>query len=177
MVGLFGKPSGARLFWAQALREPTLLRTLLAKRCAFALEPSMDTTWSALIIDDDPGVRQSMRLCLEADNARVMGVATSAGALEALDRGYFDVIFLDLWLQSESGLTVLPEILRRQPGIGVVVITAFASFETAVEAMRLGAVDYLPKPFTPEQVRHAGYAIPAVSGKGRPPGTNRSPNR
>ena len=115
----------------------------------------MDTTWSALIIDDDPGVRQSMRLCLEADNARVMGVATSAGALEALDRGYFDVIFLDLWLQSESGLTVLPEILRRQPGIGVVVITAFASFETAVEAMRLGAVDYLPKPFTPEQVRHA----------------------
>jgi two-component system, NtrC family, response regulator AlgB len=58
-------------------------------------------------------------------------------------------------LQSESGLTVLPEIIRRQLGIGVVVITAFASFETAVEAMRLGAVDYLPKPFTPEQVRHA----------------------
>jgi two-component system, NtrC family, response regulator AlgB len=123
----------------------------------------MDTTWSALIIDDDPGVRQSMRLCLEADNARVMGVATSAGALEALDRGYFDVIFLDLWLQSESGLTVLPEILRRQPGIGVVVITAFASFETAVEAMRLGAVDYLPKPFTPEQVRHAARRVVAAS--------------
>jgi NtrC-family two-component system response regulator AlgB len=83
--------------------------------------------------------------------------------LEALDRGYFDVIFLDLWLQSESGLTVLPEILRRQPGIGVVVITAFASFETAVEAMRLGAVDYLPKPFTPEQVRHAARRVVAAS--------------
>jgi two-component system, NtrC family, response regulator AlgB len=123
----------------------------------------MDTTWSALIVDDDPGVRQSMRLCLEADNARVMGVATSASALEALDRGYFDVVFLDLWLQSESGLTVLPEILRRQPGIGVVVITAFASFETAVEAMRLGAVDYLPKPFTPEQVRHAARRVVAAS--------------
>ena len=123
----------------------------------------MDTTWSALVVDDDPGVRQSMRLCLEADNARVMGVATSAGALEALDRGYFDVVFLDLWLQSESGLTVLPEILRRQPGIGVVVITAFASFETAVEAMRLGAVDYLPKPFTPEQVRHAARRVVAAS--------------
>jgi len=123
----------------------------------------MDTTWSALIVDDDPGVRQSMRLCLEADNARVMGVATSAGALEAIDRGYFDVVFLDLWLQSESGLTVLPEIIRRQPGIGVVVITAFASFETAVEAMRLGAVDYLPKPFTPEQVRHAARRVVAAS--------------
>jgi NtrC-family two-component system response regulator AlgB len=58
-----------------------------------------------------------------------------------------------------TGLNALPEIIRRQPGIGVVVITAFASFETAVEAMRLGAVDYLPKPFTPEQVRHAARRV------------------
>ncbi len=123
----------------------------------------MDTNWSVLIVDDDPGVRQSMRLCLEVDNSRVMAVATSAGALEAVERGYFNVVFLDLWLQSESGLTVLPEIIRRQPGIGVVVITAFASFETAVEAMRLGAVDYLPKPFTPEQVRHAAQRVAAAS--------------
>jgi two-component system, NtrC family, response regulator AlgB len=121
----------------------------------------MDTNWSALIVDDDPGVRQSIRLCLEADDARVMGVATSVGALEAIDRAYFDVVFLDLWLQSESGLDLLPEIIRRQPGIGVVVITAFATFETAVEAMRLGAVDYLPKPFTPEQVRHAARRVVA----------------
>ena len=119
----------------------------------------MDTAWSALIIDDDPGVRQSVRLCLEVDNARVLGVGTSAGALEALERSRFDVVFLDLWLQAESGLTVLPEILRRQPGIGVIVITAFASFETAVEAMKLGAMDYLPKPFTPEQVRHAARRV------------------
>jgi two-component system, NtrC family, response regulator AlgB len=122
----------------------------------------MDTTWSALIIDDDPGVRQSVRLCLEVDNARVLGVGTSAGALEALERSRFDVVFLDLWLQAESGLTVLPEILRRQPGIGVIVITAFASFETAVEAMKLGAMDYLPKPFTPEQVRHAARRVVAA---------------
>jgi two-component system, NtrC family, response regulator AlgB len=119
----------------------------------------MDTAWSALIIDDDPGVRQSVRLCLETDNARVMGVATSAGALEALERTKFDVVFLDLWLQTESGLSVLPEILRRQAGVGVVVITAFASFETAVEAMKLGAADYLPKPFTPEQLRHAARRV------------------
>jgi two-component system, NtrC family, response regulator AlgB len=119
----------------------------------------METAWSALVIDDDPGVRQSLRLCLEADSARVLGVGTSTGALEALERSRFDVVFLDLWLQSESGLNVLPEILRRQAGIGVIVITAFASFETAVEAMRLGAVDYLPKPFTPEQVRHAAQRV------------------
>src|SRR5262249_14788288 len=116
----------------------------------------MDSSWSALVIDDDPGVRQSLRLCLEADNARVQHVATSAGGLVALERSRFDVVFLDLWLGSESGLSVLPEILRRQPGVGVIVVTAFASYETAVEAMKLGAVDYLPKPFTPEQGRTAG---------------------
>ena len=56
----------------------------------------MDTAWSALIIDDDPGVRQSMRLCLESDGARVLGVATASGALDALERSRFDVVFLDL---------------------------------------------------------------------------------
>src|SRR5215471_9541519 len=123
----------------------------------------MAASWSALIVDDDPGVRQSVRLCLEVDNARVLGVGTSAGALEALERSRFDVVFLDLWLQAESGLTVLPEILRRQPGIGVIVITAFASFETAVEAMKLGAMDYLPKPFTPEQVRAVARRVVAAN--------------
>jgi NtrC-family two-component system response regulator AlgB len=119
----------------------------------------METTWSALIIDDDPGVRQSLRLCLESDQARALGVGTASGALDALDRARFDVVFLDLWLQSEQGLALLPEILRRQPGVGVIVITAFATFETAVEAMKMGAVDYLPKPFTPSQVRAAARRV------------------
>lgn len=119
----------------------------------------MKSNWTALVVDDDPGIRQSLRLCLEADGGRVLGVGTPSGALEALDRGRFDVVFLDLWLQSDSGLGLLPEILRRQAGVGVIVITAFATFETAVEAMKLGAVDYLPKPFTPEQVRAAARRV------------------
>jgi NtrC-family two-component system response regulator AlgB len=115
----------------------------------------MTSPTSVLIVDDDPGVRQSLRLCLEAGGARVLGVGTPSGALEALERGNFDVVLLDLWLGAESGLDALPEILRRRPGVAVVVITAFATFESAVQAMKLGAVDYLPKPFTPDQVRHA----------------------
>ncbi len=109
--------------------------------------------WSALIIDDDANIRQSIRLCLEPEEAKVLGVASAQAALEALDRAPFDVVLLDLWLGSDSGLAALPEILRRQPGIGVIVITAFASIETAVQAIRAGAVDYLPKPFSPDQVR------------------------
>jgi NtrC-family two-component system response regulator AlgB len=123
---------------------------------------TVEDTWSALIIDDDPGVRQSLRLCLESDQARVLGVGTSSGALDALDRGRFDVVFLDLWLQAESGLALLPEVLRRQPEVGVIVITAYATFESAVEAMKRGAVDYLPKPFTPEQVRAAARRVVAA---------------
>lgn len=115
--------------------------------------------YTALLIDDDAAIRQSMRLCLEAEHARVIQVGTSSGGLEALQRSRINVVFLDLWLGSESGLTVLPEILRRQPGIGVIVVTAFATYESAVEAMKLGAVDYLPKPFPPEQVRNAARRV------------------
>ncbi len=115
--------------------------------------------WTALVIDDDPGIRQSLRLCLEVSGAHVLGVATAEAALEALDRGQFDVVFLDLWLGSDSGLAALPEIIRRQPGVGVVVVTAYASIESAVEAVRAGAVDYLPKPFSPDQVRLAAERV------------------
>jgi len=118
--------------------------------------------WSALVVDDDPGVRQSVRLCLEADGARVLGVGSTRAALEALERGRFDVILLDLWLGRDSGLTAIPQMLAAHPGVGIVVITAYATFETAVEAMRLGAIDYVPKPFTPEQVRHATRRVIAT---------------
>lgn len=112
-------------------------------------------TAAALVVDDDPGVRQSLRLCLEATGARVLGVGTARAALAALDRASFDVVLLDLWLGQDSGLDTLPEILHRQPGAGVIVITAFATYESAVEAMKRGAADYLPKPFSPDQVRLA----------------------
>jgi NtrC-family two-component system response regulator AlgB len=117
--------------------------------------PNDAPSWSALVVDDDAGIRQSLRLCLEAAGGRVLGVGTSAAALEALDRATYDVVLLDLWLGAESSIEAIPEVLHRQPAIGIIMITAFASFDTAVEAMRRGAADYLPKPFTPEQVRLA----------------------
>lgn len=111
-----------------------------------------DADGAALVIDDDPGIRQSLRLCLETSFGRVVGVGTAAAALEAASRAVFDVVLLDLWLGSTSGLAILPELVRRAP---VVVITAHASCESAVDAMKRGAVDYLSKPFAPAQVRAA----------------------
>jgi two-component system, NtrC family, response regulator AlgB len=115
--------------------------------------------WSVLVVDDDAGVRQSLRLCLEAAGARVLGVATGGAALEALDRGHFNVVFLDLWLGADAGLELLPEMLARQPDLGVIVVTAFASIESAVDAIKRGAVDYVPKPFTPDQIRLAANRV------------------
>jgi NtrC-family two-component system response regulator AlgB len=117
------------------------------------------TPWAALVVDDDAGVRQSLRLCLESAGARVLGVATGNAALEALDRSHFDVVFLDLWLGPEAGMDLLPELLQHQGDVGVIVVTAFASIESAVDAIKRGAVDYIPKPFTPDQIRLTAHRV------------------
>src|SRR5262249_54938241 len=98
-------------------------------------------------------LRKSLRLGLETMNHRVTEARDAAQAQEVLGHGLFDVAFLDLRLGREQGLDLLPTLLRLAPGLAVVVITAYATIETAVEAMRRGAADYLPKPFTPDQLR------------------------
>jgi NtrC-family two-component system response regulator AlgB len=106
-----------------------------------------------LVIDDEKNIRRTMALAIESMEHEVVCVASGAEAFKELRSAAFQVVFLDLKLHQESGLEVLPEILRLAPQVAVVMITAFASIETAVEAMRLGAFDYLPKPCTPDQVR------------------------
>jgi NtrC-family two-component system response regulator AlgB len=78
---------------------------------------------------------------------------TGARALKLVETEGFDVCFLDVKLGAEDGLQVLEKLLQGAPGLAVVMFTAFASIATAVEAMRRGAFDFIPKPFTPEQIR------------------------
>ena len=106
-----------------------------------------------LVVDDEKNIRRTMAMALESMDHEVFCVATGAEALKELKNAAFEVVFLDLKLHQESGLEVLGEILRLAPQAAVVIVTAFASIETAVEAMRRGAFDYLPKPCTPDQVR------------------------
>jgi two-component system, NtrC family, response regulator AlgB len=106
-----------------------------------------------LVIDDEKTIRRTMAMAIESMEHEVVCAASGVEAFKELKSTTFDAVFLDLKLQRESGLDVLGEILRLEPDAAVVIITAFASIETAVEAMRLGAFDYLPKPCTPEQVR------------------------
>jgi NtrC-family two-component system response regulator AlgB len=107
-----------------------------------------------LIVDDEKNIRMTLALCLDGLGCKVEQASNSAAALEALRIEPFDLAFCDLRLGQESGLDLIPRLLAERPGLEVVVITAYATIDTAVEAMRRGAKDYLPKPFTPAQIRH-----------------------
>ena len=106
-----------------------------------------------LVIDDDASLRRTLRMSLEVFGHRAVEARDSAQALELLGRRPFEVALLDLRLAQEQGLDLLPRLLALAPGLQVVMVTAYATIETAVEAMRRGAFDYLPKPFTPDQLR------------------------
>jgi NtrC-family two-component system response regulator AlgB len=106
-----------------------------------------------LVVDDERNIRRTMAMALESMEHDVVCVASGTEAFRELKSAAFDVVFLDLKLHQENGLDLLEEILRLAPQAAVVIVTAFASIETAVEAMRRGAFDYLPKPCTPDQVR------------------------
>jgi NtrC-family two-component system response regulator AlgB len=106
-----------------------------------------------LLIDDDQGLRKTLRLTLETLGHQVTEAADGAQAQNLLAHRLFDLALLDLRLGRERGLDLLPTLLRLAPGLAVIVMTAYATIETAVEAIRGGAMDYLPKPFTPNQLR------------------------
>ncbi len=106
-----------------------------------------------LIVDDEADIRKTLAVCLESRGHRVIAVSNGKDAQLETDRQVFDFAFVDLRLGTENGLDLIPPILGACPWIKIVVITAYASIDTAVEAMRRGATDYIPKPFTPEQVQ------------------------
>ena len=105
-----------------------------------------------LILDDELEIRRTLTTCLELGGHRVTSCANPREALDELSRSPFDLVFLDLRLGLDDGMKYLPNILAIGAGAQVVVITAYASVATAVEAMKAGATDYLSKPFTPAQV-------------------------
>jgi two-component system, NtrC family, response regulator AlgB len=106
----------------------------------------------ALIVDDEANIRKTLRVCLESRGCHVTAVSNASDALAESSRQVYDLGFVDLRLGTESGLDLITALLGACPWIKIVVITAYASIETAVEAMRRGATDYIPKPFTPDQV-------------------------
>jgi NtrC-family two-component system response regulator AlgB len=106
-----------------------------------------------LIIDDEINIRKTLSICIENEGYNVTGVGNARDAIEATERQVYDIVFLDMRLGLDNGLDLITTLLAASPWLKIVVITAYASIETAVEAIRLGASDYVPKPFKPDQIR------------------------
>ena len=107
-----------------------------------------------LIVDDEPGIRESLRGVLEDDGLVCEAVETGEGALEELRRQSYDVVLLDVWLPGMDGLETLSRIqeIPAEDRPEVVVISGHGTIETAVRATKLGAFDFLEKPLTIEKV-------------------------
>jgi len=107
-----------------------------------------------LVVDDEKNIRTTLSLCLEQLGCDVTAVSSLQGALEAIAKHPYELAFLDIRLGEASGLDLIPKLLMDRPNLLIVVITAYATIDSAVAAMKRGAVDYLPKPFQPAQIRH-----------------------
>ena len=105
-----------------------------------------------LIVDDEEVLQDILTVLIRKEGHTPLVAGTGEAALAILDREEVDLVLLDLMLPGMHGMEVLREIRRRDPEQVVVMITAFSSIESAIEAMREGAFNYIPKPFKNEEV-------------------------
>jgi DNA-binding NtrC family response regulator len=108
-----------------------------------------------LVIDDEVAVNNNVRKILSKKDFHVDQALSKAEALEKIEQKSYPLVVLDLKIPEVNGLELLKAIRDKSPETMVIIITGYASIETAVEASRMGAVDYLPKPFTPDEMRDA----------------------
>jgi NtrC-family two-component system response regulator AlgB len=114
--------------------------------------PAVSPPLHILVVDDELNIRKTLMVCLETEGHVVTAVSNVKDALAEASGGGFELAFLDLRLGTDDGLDLIPALLAATPWLKIIVITAYASIDTAVEAMRRGASDYIPKPFTPAQI-------------------------
>jgi len=108
---------------------------------------------TVLVADDEQSMRDAIFQVLGPEGYQVTDVESGDAALAAIKSRPFDLVILDLRMPRVDGLEVLRRIQQDSPGTAAVVITGYATVESAVEAMKLGAADFLPKPFTPDVLR------------------------
>jgi DNA-binding NtrC family response regulator len=108
-----------------------------------------------LIVDDEPHIRKVMRLTLESSGHEVGEAGTGEEALEVIGATKWDIVLLDERMPGIDGLETLRRLRARESDAVVIMVTAFASIELAVDAMKLGAIDFVHKPMSPETLRSA----------------------
>jgi len=106
-----------------------------------------------LVVDDEKRIRESCHTVLTHEGYSVSCAESGLKGLERIEREYFDIILLDLMMPEMSGLDVLPEIKANHPDTVVIVITGYSTVEHSIEAMKAGAFDFIPKPFSPKKLK------------------------
>ena len=118
-----------------------------------------------LVADDEEGIRESLKLILEGEYELVFA-RQGEETLAKLTRERFDLALLDIKMPKLDGLEVLKQMKQQRLATPVIILTAYQSVELAKEAIKLGALDYLPKPFTRDQILDAiRDAVAPVPGK------------
>ncbi|MCZ6792553.1 MAG: sigma-54 dependent transcriptional regulator [Planctomycetota bacterium] len=136
-AGVIADPDG-ECCEGPSLRDPGALRDPVALR--------------VLVVDDEFAQRRILEEILQAAGYQVTGAGSLTEALGRIEESGADLVLTDLKMPGGTGMELLEEIKKRGPETEVVIMTAFSSVETAVEAMRKGAHNYLPKPFTKEDL-------------------------
>jgi DNA-binding NtrC family response regulator len=105
-----------------------------------------------LVIDDETSVCVTCRRILEEDGYEVETVLSGVEGVDQVRSGDYDLVLVDLKMKDMSGLDVLEIVKRERPNLAVIIITGYASIKTSIEAIKKGAYNYVPKPFTPEEL-------------------------
>ncbi len=106
-----------------------------------------------LVVDDDPSHRLMLEVVLTAEGFDVIQADSGAGAIAAVEAQFFDLVLLDVRMRPIDGIEALKTIRQISPGILIIIMTAFASVSTAVDALKAGAFDYLTKPLDIEELK------------------------
>ncbi len=112
-----------------------------------------------LVIDDDQIVLDSVQKILADDNYEVDTVLSGRGGLSLFDQKQYDMVLTDIRMPDMGGMRILRDIKRARPALPVLMITGYATVKSAVQAMKLGAADYLEKPFTPGELIDAVASV------------------
>ncbi len=106
-----------------------------------------------LVVDDEPIIFNCVAKAMDQEELFLDPCTDGHTALEMLSRNKYDLVILDIVLPSISGLEVLPLVTRNYPEVPVIVTTGYSTFDNAVQSLRLGAFDYIPKPFSWEDLK------------------------
>lgn len=113
-----------------------------------------------LVVDDEMSVCKSVRRILEREDLSVDEALSGKEALALLEKNEYGVVVTDMMMPGISGLDLIRMVKERWPEISIIMITGYATIKTAVQAIKLGAFDYIPKPFTPEEL--SGVTVRAM---------------